>query len=190
MADLASAEKWTKKETTRRQSKEDEETEPVNDDDDVRETDDSHKAETSEKDQVLCHPFGRVSRIIAEQHSWSSKNPQTVTVHLWGLSPLNLGDFSYLEYVWPSRSSFYWYGTKYNVFQLITFWDLGKVKSQECLRNLRLVFKACGRVRTLRVPARRLGALTRGASLDERKVPLGDHFGIKTRAVVTQRSPV
>ena len=35
------------------------------------------------------------------------------------------------------------------------------------------------RVRTLRVPARRLGALTRGASLDERKVSLGDHFGNK-----------
>ena len=29
-----------------------------------------------------------------------------------------------------------------------------------------------GRVRTLRVPARRLGALTRGASLDVRIVPL------------------
>ena len=37
-----------------------------------------------------------------------------------------------------------------------------------------------GRVRALRVPARRLGALTRGASFDVRKVPLGDHFGRKT----------
>ena len=36
-----------------------------------------------------------------------------------------------------------------------------------------------GRVRTLRVPARRFGALIREASLDDRKVPLGDHFGIK-----------
>ena len=34
-----------------------------------------------------------------------------------------------------------------------------------------------GRVRFLRVPARRLGALTRGASFDERKVSLGDHLG-------------
>ena len=37
-----------------------------------------------------------------------------------------------------------------------------------------------GRVRTLRVPARRFGALTRESSLDDRKVPQGDHFGIKT----------
>ena len=36
-----------------------------------------------------------------------------------------------------------------------------------------------GRVRALRVPARRLGALTRRASLDARKVSLGDHFGNK-----------
>ena len=39
-----------------------------------------------------------------------------------------------------------------------------------------------GRVRTLRVPARRLGSLTRGAFLGARKVPPGDHFGGKTSA--------
>ena len=55
------------------------------------------------------------------------------------------------------------------------------MKSREHAKNLRIPFyRLVGRVRTLRVPARRLGALTRGASLDERKVPLGDHFGIKT----------
>ena len=41
-------------------------------------------------------------------------------------------------------------------------------------------YSLVGRFRTLRVPARRLGALTRGASLDVRKVPQGDHFGRKT----------
>ena len=51
---------------------------------------------------------------------------------------------------------------------------------QERAKNLRIRFyRLVGRVRTLRVPARRLGALTRGASLDVRKVPHGDHFGIK-----------
>ena len=46
--------------------------------------------------------------------------------------------------------------------------------------NLRIRFyRLVGRVRTLRAPARRLGALIRGASLDVRKVPHGDHFGIK-----------
>ena len=54
-------------------------------------------------------------------------------------------------------------------------------KSQEYVRNLRIRFyRLVGRVRTLRVPMRRLGALTRGASLDVIKVPLGDHFGRKT----------
>ena len=51
------------------------------------------------------------------------------------------------------------------------------------VRNLGFVFTGLwGRVRTLRVPARRLGALTREASLEDRKVPLGDHYGIKTSA--------
>ena len=40
-------------------------------------------------------------------------------------------------------------------------------------------YRLVGRVRTLRVLARRLGALTRGASCDERIVPLGDYFGNK-----------
>ena len=53
-------------------------------------------------------------------------------------------------------------------------------KSRERARNLRIRFyRLVGRVRTLRVPARRFGALTREASLDDRKVPPGDHFGIK-----------
>ena len=48
------------------------------------------------------------------------------------------------------------------------------------VRNLGFVFTGLwGRVRTLRVLARRFGALTREASLDDRKVPLGDRFGIK-----------
>ena len=51
---------------------------------------------------------------------------------------------------------------------------------REHVRNLRIRFyRLVGRVRTLGEPARRLGALTRGASFDERKVPLGDHFGNK-----------
>ena len=54
-------------------------------------------------------------------------------------------------------------------------------KSQERIRKEPRIrfYRLVGRVRTLRVPARRLGALIRGVSLDERKVPLGDHFGIK-----------
>ena len=36
-----------------------------------------------------------------------------------------------------------------------------------------------GRVRTLRVPARRFGALTREASLDDRKVPLEKKFELE-----------
>ena len=53
-------------------------------------------------------------------------------------------------------------------------------KSREHARNLKIRFyRLVGRVRTLRVPARRLGALIRRVSLDKRKVPLGDHFGIK-----------
>ena len=41
-------------------------------------------------------------------------------------------------------------------------------------------YRLVGRVRTLRVPARRLAALIRGASLDERKVPLETILGSKT----------
>ena len=46
-----------------------------------------------------------------------------------------------------------------------------------------------GRVRTLRVPARRFGALTREASLDERKVPFWEQK-LAPRDVVRQWSPV
>ena len=54
-------------------------------------------------------------------------------------------------------------------------------RKQERTRNLRKRFyRLVGRVRALRVPARRLGDLTGRASLDERKIPLGDHFGINT----------
>ena len=54
-------------------------------------------------------------------------------------------------------------------------WEIAGTHWEPRIRFYRLV----GRVRTLRVPARRFGALTREASLDVRKVPLGDHFGIK-----------
>ena len=48
------------------------------------------------------------------------------------------------------------------------------------VRNIRERFyRLVGRVRTLRVPARRFGALTKEASLDDRKVPLGHHLEIK-----------
>ena len=59
-------------------------------------------------------------------------------------------------------------------FQLNNFSDLGsKWESRENARNLRIRFyMLAGRVRTLRVPTRRLGALTRGISCDEKKSPL------------------
>ena len=56
------------------------------------------------------------------------------------------------------------------------------VKSSEYFRfieSLRTCIMASQRVRTLRVPAGRFGALSREASLDDRKVPIGDHFGNK-----------
>ena len=66
-------------------------------------------------------------------------------------------------------------------FSKIPFWTSevcrGLRKHAGNLRNC--FYRLVGRVRTFRVSARRLGALTRGASLDARKVPLGDHFGNK-----------
>ena len=47
-----------------------------------------------------------------------------------------------------------------------------------------------GRVRNLRVPARRFGALTREAPLDDRKVPIGDHFGRKTNVWGSSKTTV
>ena len=59
-----------------------------------------------------------------------------------GLSLLHYSDFSCLKYVWPPRSSFCRYCTKYNVFQIITFWTSEVCrKSQEGFRNLGNVFR-------------------------------------------------
>ena len=55
------------------------------------------------------------------------------------------------------------------------------VGSRRNVRNLRIPFyRPVGRVRTLRVSARRLGAVTCGVPFDVWIVPLGDHFGTKT----------
>ena len=66
-------------------------------------------------------------------------------------------------------------------FSYIPFWTSEICRRvREHARNLRNCFyRPVGRFRSLRVLARRLVALTRGASLDARKVLLGDLFGNK-----------
>ena len=82
-------------------------------------------AERSRKDRVLCHTLGRVTRMAELQCQKQEfiDHPKTVTVHPFGAYPHLIP----LILVWSSRSSFHQHSVKYNVFQLVTFWNIGSM---------------------------------------------------------------
>ena len=122
------------------------------------------------RDRIRRTLPGAMSSLGKQSHSRTTwldprKPANSNCISTRGLSPfillIYINAFCYFSHAWPSRSAFHAHNSRNDIFRIDTFLDLGSI------------------VRTLRVPARRLGALIRGVSLDVRKVPHGDHFGIK-----------